>query len=137
MLYQSTRILWAPPVLGDFLLDLLSDSENELDSDKEPDVNHSVRSVDATRTFADSFVKITKPRTSTNPKTMKATKRRAEKKLLLAAKLGGDNSDEVLHQCLQTKVCIIIVAHALTVMLTHRSVNWPFHFWQKHKPKIQ
>ena len=57
-----------------------------------------------TRSFADNFVNITRPRTSTNPKTMKATKLRAEKKLLEAARQGGVKSDEILHQCLQTKV---------------------------------
>ncbi len=57
-----------------------------------------------TRSFADNFVNITRPRTSTNPKTIKATKLRAEKKLLEVALQGGVKSDEILHQCLQTKV---------------------------------
>ena len=57
-----------------------------------------------TRSFADSFVNITRPRTSTNPKTIKATKLRAEKKLLEAAMQGGVKSDAIFHQCLQTKV---------------------------------
>ena len=53
-----------------------------------------------TRSFADMFMRITRPRSSTNPKTMTATKRRAERKLVEAAKLGGNRSDYLINQVL-------------------------------------
>lgn len=54
--------------------------------------------------LANSLVKMTKPRTSANPKTIQATKLRAQKKLVQAALEGGSNQDELTAAAVKFKV---------------------------------
>ena len=54
--------------------------------------------------LADSLVKKTRPRTSTNPKTIQATNLRAQKKLVAQARKGGEKTDVLTAAAVTFKV---------------------------------